>query len=85
MTVSADEDAESPPSTEGRFGYFVNFLAVSIVFLAAAWSLDLPRQFGMAFYPAQFLSLVLGLAICVAYLTRSFRATPILGYLRGMI
>jgi len=79
MTLSADEDTEPPPSTGGRFGYFVNFLAVSIVFLAAAWSLDLPRQFGMAFYPAQFLSLVLGLAICVAYLTRSFRATPHFG------
>lgn len=48
-------------------------LAVAIVFLAGAWSLDLPRQFGIAFYPAQFLALILGLALAVAFLTRTVR------------
>jgi len=76
MNLSLDDDSELPPASGGRFTLLTNFLAVLIVVLAASWSLDIPRQMGMAFYPAQFLSLVLGLAVCVAYLTKSARSAP---------
>ncbi len=51
----------------------VQALSVLIVALAAGWSLNIPRQMGMAFYPAQFLSLILGLSVALAFLTRTHR------------
>ncbi len=65
-----DASARSNP-----VGALASGLAVAIVLIAAAWSLDVPRMLGVAFYPAQFLSLVLGLSIAVAFLTRSRQGT----------
>lgn len=74
MTLNIENSEGPPPKTGGRVIFFTNFLSVFIVVLAAAWSLDMPRHAGVSFYPAQFLSLVLGLAVCITYLTKNIRS-----------
>jgi TRAP transporter 4TM/12TM fusion protein len=44
-------------------------LAAVLTVLSAAWSIGVPRYLGVAYYPEQFLSLILGLALALAYLT----------------
>ena len=46
----------------------VNILAVGLTLLAIAWALALPRTFGIAFYPQQFMSAVLALTLPMAFL-----------------
>jgi TRAP transporter 4TM/12TM fusion protein len=70
------DQAEAPEA--GAFGptgfipAFADFLAAGIVVVSAGWALNAPRYLGVAFYPAQLFSLLLGAAVCVAFLTRSF-------------
>lgn len=44
-------------------------LAVCLTALAVVWALALPRSFGLAFYPQQFMAAVLGLTMTIAFLT----------------
>ncbi|MHB2266035.1 TRAP transporter permease [Aliihoeflea sp. PC F10.4] len=46
----------------------VNVLATALTLLAVAWALALPRTFGVAFYPQQFMSAVLALTLPMAFL-----------------
>ena len=43
-------------------------LAVALTALAIAWALALPRAMGIAFYPQQFMSAILALALPIAFL-----------------
>lgn len=63
--------------TEGRAGFglppgvwrpITGVLAFCLILIAVCWSLNLPRSFGMAFYPQQFLAAVLALALPMAFL-----------------
>lgn len=45
------------------------FLAICLTALAVAWALALPRTFGMAFYPQQFMAAILALTLPIAFLT----------------
>ncbi len=71
MSELTTDQGGSGTGVDSRAGTVAGSLAVVIVLLAAAWSLDVPRTLGFAFYPAQFLSLILGLSLAVAFLTRS--------------
>ena len=68
----ADSEDLSTPAT-GFFAIATSGLAAAIVVLAAAWSLDIPRTLGMAFYPAQLLSLVLAISVALAFILRDAR------------
>lgn len=73
MSDAALDEDEPAAHGGGRFHLLADILAISLVVIAAAWSLDGPRRIGLAFYPAQFLSLILGLSVAVAFLTRDAR------------
>ncbi len=73
--TEADNGGRDASARSNPVGALASGLAVAIVLIAAAWSLDVPRMLGVAFYPAQFLSLVLGLSVAVAFLTRSRHGT----------
>ncbi|WP_018698387.1 TRAP transporter permease [Amorphus coralli] len=42
-------------------------LAAAITLVAGAWSLGVPRMLGTSFYPQQFLAIVLGIALALAF------------------
>lgn len=46
----------------------VTVLAIGLTLLAVAWALALPRTFGIAFYPQQFMAAVLALTLPIAFL-----------------
>ncbi|MYZ49212.1 TRAP transporter permease [Propylenella binzhouense] len=50
-------------------GRVAGFLAVVLVLLSAAWSLTVPRMLGLAFYAEQYIAIILGLSLAVAFLT----------------
>ncbi|MGA1168645.1 MAG: hypothetical protein ACO3T2_09705, partial [Burkholderiaceae bacterium] len=52
-------DSTEPLPQQGFFSWVGTVLSALIVLLAAAWSLDVPRALGVAFYPAQLLGLIL--------------------------
>jgi TRAP transporter 4TM/12TM fusion protein len=54
------------PSIAGRVA---RGLAAGLTLLAVAWSLDLPRYLGWAFYPQQFIAATLAVTLAVAFLT----------------
>ena len=65
-------------NTEGRAGFglppgawrpVANALAICITLLAVAWSINVPRMLGVAFYPQQFIAAILALTLPVAFLT----------------
>lgn len=64
-------------ATEGRSGFglspsivapIIGLLAVCLTALAVGWALALPRTFGVAFYPQQYMAALLALALPIAYL-----------------
>ncbi len=55
---------------------FTAVLAGIITVICIGWSMDLPSHLGRAFYGEQFLSLVLGMALCILYLSVSYRGEP---------
>ncbi len=65
-----------PLPPQGFFSSVGTVLSALIVLLAAAWSLDIPRALGVAFYPAQLLGLILALSVAVALLSRDHRGQP---------
>jgi TRAP transporter 4TM/12TM fusion protein len=71
-TRPALDDLEPLPTRGFFFSLSVWFSAL-IVILAAAWSLDVPRLVGFAFYPAQLLGLILALSVAVAFLSKNHR------------
>src|SRR5690606_34914583 len=48
-------------------------LAICLTLVAVLWSLNVPRALGLAFYPQQFLALILALAMPLAFLMLPFR------------
>ncbi|MEO9299809.1 TRAP transporter permease [Devosia alba] len=46
----------------------VSLLSVCLTLLSVAWALSIPRALGMAFYPQQFISAILALALPLAFL-----------------
>lgn len=65
------------PTASGQAGFglapsiwkpIVNIFAIGLTLLAVAWALALPRTFGVAFYPQQFMSAVLALTLPIAFL-----------------
>ena len=73
MQVPEDSENVTTPASAGVFAPITAALAVLIVVLAGAWSLDVPRALGLAFYPAQLLALVLALSVALALLLRDGR------------
>lgn len=57
------------PPARPHWGIVTDVLAVLLTMVAVAWALAVPRQLGYSFYPQQFLSAVLMLALPLAFLT----------------
>ena len=69
-------DSTEPLPQQGFFSWVGTVLSALIVLLAAAWSMDVPRALGVAFYPAQLLGLILSLSVAVALLSRDHKRRP---------
>lgn len=64
-------------NAEGKSGFglpaavwrpLVEVMAIGLTFLAIAWSLNIPRYFGVAFYPQQYIAAMLALTLPIAFL-----------------
>ncbi|MCT7378434.1 TRAP transporter permease [Chelativorans salis] len=58
----------TPGLPPGIWRPIVGALSVCLTLTAVAWSLNLPRSFGMAFYPQQFMAVVLAFALPIVFL-----------------
>jgi TRAP transporter 4TM/12TM fusion protein len=64
--TAEDEGALRTRSLAGRTAHG---LAALLTIVAMAWSLDVPRQVGWAFYPQQFFAAMLAITLAIAFLT----------------
>jgi TRAP transporter 4TM/12TM fusion protein len=72
VAPAAEEDEGS--RTRPLAGHVAYGLAALLTIVAVAWSLDVPRQVGWAFYPQQFYAAMLAIALAIAFLPRPARA-----------
>jgi len=75
-----------PAETNGKAGFglspgvwrpLADGLAACLTLAAVLWTLNVPRHFGLAFYPQQYIAMVLALALPVAYLTLPARRSAV--------
>ncbi len=65
-----DGVTSAPARDAGAFGRLRNGLAFALTLAAVLFAADVPARLGWSFYTEQFLALVLGLALAIAFLDR---------------
>ncbi len=77
--TSAEPARSAAGMPEHAWQPLVNALGIGVTLLAIAWALALPRAFGVAFYPQQFMAAILALTLPMAFLMLPARRDGVRG------